>query len=529
MRLPRSSGVLLHPTSLPGPFGIGDLGRSAHEFAAILGEAGQRWWQMLPVGPTGYGNSPYQSYSSFAGNPLLISPELLSADGLLSVEDLEGLPKLPEGEVDFEAVVPVKEKLLRKAFENSRPGLPGNDEFAVANRHWLEDYTLFLALKDVHGGAPWYEWPLPLVRREPDALSSWRERLAPEIGYHLFVQYVFARQWSSLREECRRRQIGLIGDLPIFVAQDSTDVWARPDLFLLDAEGRPTVVAGVPPDYFAATGQLWGNPLYRWPAHQAEGFAWWIARLRAQLERVDLVRLDHFRGFEAYWEIPAGSPTAEHGRWVHAPGREFLTAVRAALGGLPLIAEDLGDITREVEQLRDQFLLPGMRVLQFGYSGAPGTEFHAPFTFVNHCIAYTGTHDNDTTVGWFTAPVHADGSAEERSHTGAQRTFALRLLGSNGEEVHWDAIRAVMASVADTAIFPLQDVLGLGTAARMNVPGVVGDNWTWRYRAGQLRLLCRARLAELTAVYGRWNGATPRPFGPPAPPEITGSTPAPSS
>lgn len=474
MRLPRASGLLLHPTSLPSRFGVGDLGPGAREFLDVLVEAGQRWWQILPLGPTGYGNSPYQSYSSYAGNPLLISPERLADDGLLGPADWADMPEFPEDRVDFDAVIPAKERLLRRAFENAGLLPDGFDDFVAANAGWLDDYALFMALKESHGGAAWFDWPHPLVTRDPDALAQAREELADQVRYFQFVQYVFDRQWRDFHAECHRREVGLIGDLPIFVAQDSADVWARPDLFWLDDAGRPTFVAGVPPDYFAATGQLWGNPLYRWEAHEAEGFAWWIARLKAQTDRLDYVRLDHFRGFEAYWEIPAGSPTAVGGRWAKGPGTAFLEAVRVGLGGLPIVAEDLGDITAEVYALRDRFELPGMRVFQFGFSGEPGTDFHLPYSYVNHCIAYTGTHDNDTTVGWFTSM--PQGTPEQRAETLAQRSFARRLVGGTGDEIHWDVIRAVHASVADTVIIPLQDVLGLGGAARMNVPGRADGN-----------------------------------------------------
>ena len=517
MRMPRSSGILLHPTSLPGRFGIGDLGPGAIEFLDHLAEAGQRWWQLLPLGPTGYGNSPYQSYSSYAGNPLLISPERLAEEGWLSPSDWADLPLFPEDHVDFDAVIPVKEQLLRRAYANAKP-LPADfSAFLALNSDWLVDYALYMALKEAHDGAAWYDWEHPLVIRDHHAIARAREQpTRSRSGGMSSSNMAFARQWAAVRGTGTaqvERQISIMGDLPIFVAQDSADVWARPDLFWLDEHGRPTFVAGVPPDYFAETGQLWGNPLYRWDAHAAEGFAWWISRLKAQISRVDLVRLDHFRGFQAYWEIPAGSPTAQTGRWAMGPGSAFLEAVRSALGGLPLVAEDLGDITKEVENLRDQFDLPGMRVLQFGFTGAAGTEFHLPFTYINHCIAYTGTHDNDTTAGWFTVP--DKGTPSERAYAGAQRAYARQVVGANGNDVHWDVIRFALASVADTVIVPLQDVVGLGSAARMNVPGQSEGNWTWRFRHGQVRRSARERMAALTAVYGRWIGEVPAKYGPP--------------
>lgn len=530
MRLSRSSGILLHPTSLPSGFGIGDVGPTALEFLDILAEAGQRWWQILPLGPTGFGNSPYQSYSSFAGNPLLISPERLAEAGWLSPADWADYPSLPEDRVDFDAVIPAKDRLLRLAFENFKPPPPDFTTFVEQNAAWLDDYALFMALKERNGGVPWYDWGASLVRREPQALERWRETLDGSVRYYQFVQFAFAKQWRALRQACQARGLSILGDLPIFVAQDSADVWARPDLFCLDDRGRPTVVAGVPPDAFAPeNGQLWGNPLYHWPAHAAEKYAWWISRIKAQTDRMDLIRLDHFRGFEAYWEIPAASPTAAHGRWALGPGTAFFEAVCEGLGGLPLVAEDLGDITQEVYALRDRFNLPGMRVLQFGLEGTPGTDFHLPFSYVNHCIAYTGTHDNDTTVGWFAQ--RPKGSAAARAYLQAQRSYARKLVGSSGDEVHWDVIRAALGSVADTVLLPLQDVLGLGSAARMNVPGQPTGNWSWRFRPGQVRSQSRARLAELTAVTGRWNGNIPDQYAPPRPPssEVPTTTAAPSA
>jgi 4-alpha-glucanotransferase len=507
MRLPRASGILLHPTSLPSQFGIGDLGPEAEAFVEFLAETGQRWWQILPLGPTGYGNSPYQSHSSFAGNPLLISPELLAADGWLSPEDWRDAPAFPDGDVDFDAVVAFKTHLLRLAFERFPDDDAGLASFVEAHREWLDDFALFMALKAQHGGLSWTEWPPELATRQADALRDWRNPLAKEIRFHEFVQYEFALQWERLRRISRDRQIGFIGDLPIFVALDSADVWARPDLFELDPERRPTVVAGVPPDYFSETGQLWGNPLYRWEAHGAERYLWWINRLKATTDRVDLVRLDHFRGFEAYWEVPAGSETAANGRWVRGPGAAFLEAVRDALGHLPLLAEDLGVITPDVEALRDRFHLPGMRVLQFAFGDDAKAHDYLPYSYINHCLVYTGTHDNDTTVGWFKGSAgHTTQPPEVKA---AEREFVLRYVGTTGEEIHWDMIRLALGSVADTAIIPLQDVLGLDSASRMNVPGRPTGNWHWRFLRGQPDTRTRDRLADLTAVYSRWNGPLP--------------------
>lgn len=498
---------MFHPTALPGPFGVGDLGPSAFRFVDQLAAAGQRWWQLLPLGPIGHGNSPYQSYSSFAGNPLLISPEALSERGWLDPSDWADYPRFPEDQVDFDPVIAAKDDLLRRAFQNFREVPADFSAFVSEQASWLDDYVLFMALKKAQGGVAWYDWPPALVRREPAALDAARESLAEEVGYQRFLQYLFHGQWQALRLACRDKGIHILGDLPIFVALDSADVWSRPELFSLDANGRATVVAGVPPDYFAETGQLWGNPLYRWEAHEAEGYAWWASRIRAQTDRVDLVRLDHFRGFEAYWEIPAEAETAVHGRWVTGPGGRFLEAIRKRLGGLPLVAEDLGEITPGVEELRDRFELPGMRVLQFGLSGEPGTDLHLPYRFIPHCIAYTGTHDNDTTEGWFREV--PEGSPKRQAEHRSHRAFGRKFLGARGEEVHWEAIQAVTGSVADTAIFPLQDILGLGTEARFNVPGLPRGNWAWRLGAEQFTESAIHRLAELTLVHGRWNGKSP--------------------
>jgi 4-alpha-glucanotransferase len=514
MRLPRASGILLHPTSLPGRFGIGDLGLPARSFVNFLVETGQRWWQMLPLGPTGFGNSPYQSYSSYAGNPLLISPEGLVEDGWLDARDLDDFPTFPEERVDFDAVAPAKDRLFRRAFKNFKPTHLGFETFLSDNAAWLDDYALYMALKEANQGRAWYEWKPKLVTRDEKALEQARKSLAESFLYYQFVQYALARQWLALRTYCHEHNIQLIGDLPIFVAQDSADVWSRPELFQLDAKGRPTAVAGVPPDYFSATGQLWGNPLYRWEAHAAEKFAWWIARMKAQIDRVDLVRLDHFRGFEAYWEVPAGSETAATGRWALGPGTAFLEALRDGLGGLPLIAEDLGAITAEVEALRDRFDLPGMRILQFGFNG--NSDHDLPHRHINHCIVYTGTHDNDTSVGWFTTT--AANTTQPKEQIAFERAFALRYLGTTGKEIHWDLIRIGMASVADTLIVPLQDVLGLDSSARMNIPGHSEGNWIWRFQASQLDPRIMHRLATMTATYSRWNGEVPVEFRPPSPP-----------
>jgi 4-alpha-glucanotransferase len=526
MTLSRGSGVLLHPTSLPGRFGIGGLGSEARAFLDFLAGAGQTWWQLLPIGPTGYGNSPYQSPSTFAGNPLLIDPDDLVARGWLETSELTGEPGLLVDHVDFDAAGRLKGRILRAAFERfeAAGAAPDYDAFRERNRAWLDDYAFYEAIRDAHGRMPWYEWEEDLAARDPRACARWRDRLDESIRYHAFVQYVFDLQWHSLRAACRERGILLIGDLPIFVAHDSADVWSHPELYDLDARGWPRFSAGVPPDYFSATGQLWGNPLYRWEAHARDGYAWWISRLRSVLDRVDLVRVDHFRGFAAYWAVPAGSKTAETGEWVPAPGRELFTALHRALRSLPVIAEDLGLITPDVEALRDEFELPGMRVIQFGFDPDPGAHKHLPHRYEPNCVAYTGTHDNDTSCGWF----HSVDVATTQSADAVQasRNFALRYLGSSGLEVHWDLIRAVLASVAGTVIVPLQDLLGLDSRARMNLPGTASGNWSWRFRAGAADFRIRDRLAELTACYDRWNGPTPPEADPRFRPLVPDSGPA---
>ena len=500
----------MHPTSLPGPFGVGDLGPSADAFLDALAETGQRWWQILPLGPTGYGASPYQSHSSYAGNPLLISPERLAEEGFLSADELAVYPRSAEGHVEYDAVQAAKEAMIDLALGRLDAHAEDFEAFRAREADWLGDYALYMALKHHHGGRAWTDWEPDLAHRVPSAIEAIGARLAPMVRRAEFGQYLFDRQWARLRERARSLDIHIIGDLPIFVAQDSADVWARPDLFLLDEQGRPTAVAGVPPDYFSETGQLWGNPLYKWAAHAAEGFAWWVARMRGTTDRVDLVRLDHFRGFEAYWEVPADAPTAASGRWALGPGVAFLDALRDGLGGLPLVAEDLGKITPEVEHLRDHFDLPGMRILQFAFGDDPKADIYLPYKYIPHCVAYTGTHDNDTTVGWYTA-AHA-ATTQSAETVEAERAFVRRYTRGDGSRVHWDLIRLALESVADTAIIPVQDLLGLDGSARMNVPGRAAGNWSWRMQPGALTAEVRRRLADMTAVYGRWNGEAPAAY-----------------
>jgi len=503
MNFPRSSGILLHPTSLPGGFRSGDLGPEAYKFVEFLVSAGQSLWQVLPLGPTGYGDSPYACYSAFAGNTLLISPERLVAHGLLEA-DLE--PDLGADRVDFGEAHRIKERLLRRAYQNYTKTTDTNlrsafETFAQREAHWLDDYALFRALKDAHNGVAWNEWEPALVRRTPAALERARTQLHDEIEAQMFYQFLFFEQWFALKNYCNEHGVKIVGDLPIFVAQDSADVWTNPDQFKLDKNGRPLVVAGVPPDYFSSTGQLWGNPLYNWERMEADGFKWWIERVRATLKVVDIARVDHFRGFAACWEIPGGDKTAERGQWVEAPGKELFTAIRKTLGQLPIIAEDLGVITPDVVALRDGFGFPGMRILQFGFGG-DAKNIDLPHNYVANVVAYTGTHDNDTTVGWFQS-VAGEGSTRTAQQIERERKFCLDYLNSDGEEIQWDFIRAVLASVANTAIVPLQDLLGLGTEARMNLPNSTEGNWSWRCRAGALTDTIATRLKGLTTLYGR--------------------------
>ncbi|MBK1720291.1 4-alpha-glucanotransferase [Thiocystis violacea] len=495
----RTSGILLHPTSLPGPFGIGDLGPSARRFVDFLASAGQGLWQMLPLGPTGYRESPYQCTSSFAANPLLISPERLLEAGWLRESDLEP-PPFSADRVDFGAVEPWKTALLARAMAGFEAHADDADRahyahYCETHRFWLDDYALYHALKTHHDLRPWTDWEPELAQRDPGALAEWSERYRSEIDLQRFIQYLFYRQWFDLRAYAGSRGVRLIGDMPIFVAHDSSEVWTHPEWFDLDEHGHPRVIAGVPPDYFSDTGQRWGNPLYRWSALADDGYSFWVERLRRVLEMVDLVRIDHFRGFAAYWEIPASEATAINGHWVPGPGMDLFRALRAALGeDLPLIAEDLGVITEDVEALRDALELPGMAVLQFGFEDLADGFGRSAFLPHNHrerLAVYTGTHDNNTLLGWW------EGRDE------AMRRHALTYLNSDGREVNWDFIRAALASVASLAVFPMQDVLGLGAEACMNRPGTAEGNWLWRYREEMLDEGAASRLRELTRLHGR--------------------------
>lgn len=506
MTFSRASGILLHPTSLPGPHGIGDLGDEAYRFADFLSASGQSLWQVLPLGPTGYGDSPYACYSAFAGNTLLISPEKLLEQGLIAEVDLPAIPTTSSPRVDFGAAHKTKGALLEQAFANYQrttdTALRSEFQtFAAQSVSWLDDYAMFRALKDAHEGKPWYEWERSVAKRTPEAVKRARAELHDQIEAQKFYQFVFFRQWRELKTYCNRRGIQIVGDVPIFVAHDSADVWTNPDQFKLNSDGTPVVVAGVPPDYFSKTGQYWGNPIFNWDHMLADGFKWWIDRVRATLQLVDIARIDHFRGFAACWEIPGGDKTAERGRWVEAPGKELFTAIDEALGELPIIAEDLGVITPDVEKLRDDFGFPGMRILQFAFS-SDTKNIDLPHNYHQNVVVYTGTHDNDTTVGWFNS-VAGEGSTRTAEQIECERNFCMKYLRTDGERIHWHFIQAVLASVANTAIVPLQDVMGLGSEARMNLPNSTAGNWLWRFNQEDLTDELASQLRELTDLYGR--------------------------
>lgn len=504
----RSAGILLHVTSLPGPHGNGDLGPEARRFVDFLARSGQRWWQTLPVNPVGEGNSPYSGASAFAGNPLLISLRDLGAEGLLEPHQTRG--KLDPGRASYDEARGLRTAALRRAFEqherSPRRLARALDGFRREARYWLPDYALYMALRHAHELRPWTSWPRALARREPRELARARRELARELAYHEFEQLLFRRQWLALRKYARARRVGLIGDAPIFVAHESADVWSHAPFFLLDRAGQPTHVAGVPPDYFSKTGQRWGNPLYRWRALQSSGFEWWLERFRTLLEHFDVVRLDHFIGFSRYWRVPASKPTAEIGSWQSAPGRALFAAVRSTLGSAPFIAEDLGEVTAQVRALRDEFGMPGMRILQFAFGSDGQADQFLPHRYVPNAVAYTGTHDNQTFRGWF----EDDGSGGPRSANQArkERQAASAYLAGPGAnalavEPHWQALRALYGSVARTVLAPLQDVLGLGDEARMNSPGEAHGNWEWRLLARSLDAGLAKRLHELARVYER--------------------------
>lgn len=495
---PRVAGILLHPTSLPVRYGVGDLGDQVVLFLDWAAGAGMKLWQVLPLNPPGYGDSPYGCLSSFAGNPLLISPQKLLQDDLLEAADVEDVPRFSDDHVEFARVGEYKLGLLRKSLRRLL-ARDANDPLRIAfetfiaapeQSGWLDDYALFMTLKEQAHGAPWWEWDRALATRNPEALSGVRKERADDIRFWQCTQFLFFRQWAAVREAAKARGIRIMGDVPIYVAGDSADVWGNPELFQLDERGLPTVVAGVPPDYFSATGQRWGNPLYRWDAMRETGYRWWIARVRTNLRFADIIRLDHFRGFAAYWEVPASEETAMHGRWMPGPGISLFEAIRAALGDLPLVAEDLGFITQDVHDLRRAAGLPGMKIIQFGFG--QNDNPHLPHRYDAHTVAYTGTHDNDTARGWFE---HA--SEFERDN-------ARAYLGCAGaDDVAWGLIRAVYTSVAATSIIPAQDILGLGSDARMNTPGAEEHNWSWRLPPGALTAEHADKLRKLAILTGR--------------------------
>ncbi|OGO05710.1 MAG: 4-alpha-glucanotransferase [Chloroflexi bacterium RBG_13_56_8] len=495
MPLLRKCGILCHPTSLPGRFGIGELGEHARRFLDFLAAAGQSIWQVLPLGPTGYGDSPYQPFSAFAGNHLLISLDQLIEEGLLSQEDV-AWAAFPQNKVLYGPVIEFKDRVLRRSYQNYVRGGPQAlqeemGEFRERAKKWLDDYALFMALKGYFGGVAWINWEPDIALRQTSALEGWRDRLHEEVEYHCYLQFQFDRQWRKVRRYAHEVGISVMGDVPIFVGHDSADVWSHRELFWLDEKGNPTVVAGVPPDYFSPTGQLWGNPLYRWGLLERNNYAWWVDRLRAALAQVDVVRLDHFRGFGGYWEVPADEETAVNGRWVRGPGECFFQVVRSELGTLPFVAEDLGIISVDVAALREKFGLPGMGVLQFAFDSDAASPY-LPHNHTEDSVIYTGTHDNDTTLGWY--------ASVEESVRHRVRVYA----GSDGSDINWAFIRMAMNSVARMAIIPLQDVLGLGSEARLNQPGREHGNWTWRYRLEMLRPELAGILLDMASVSGRW-------------------------
>jgi len=502
MRFPRRSGILLHPTSLPSRYGIGDLGDEACRFVDFLAAAGQSYWQVLPLSPTGYGDSPYQSLSAFAGNPLLISPDRLAEAGHLSASDLAHMPDLPQDRVDFGAVIPYKMELLDRAFASFRAQAPRGQKtafrrFCDEQAAWLDHFSLFMALKEAYSLRPWSEWAPELKTRQSDALEAARRSLADQIECQKYRQWQFFEQWLAVKRYANEKGIRIVGDIPIFVALDSTDVWANPELFYFDDNLEPTVQSGVPPDYFSDTGQLWGHPLYRWEMLAKDGYRWWIERFRMAFTQADVVRIDHFRGFYNYWEVPAGEKTAIKGRWLYGPGAEIFHAVTAALGQVAIIAEDLGDFDDEsragLDALQQEFGYPGMKVLQFAFSAGPVDPFLPHNYDTRDIVVYTGTHDNDTTIGWY-----------EATSTEAERDYARKYLGRAGSDIAWDLIRLGWASVANTVITTVQDLLSLGHEARMNTPSTVGaPNWCWRLSPGALTDAVAAQLLEMTAIYGR--------------------------
>ncbi len=492
----RFAGILAHPTSFPSPYGIGDLGEGAYKFIDFLASSGQKLWQLLPLGPTGYGDSPYQSFSSFAGQPLIISPDDLLSLELLTKSDLKSMPKWNALKVDYGPAIIFKTELLKKAFgrflvTKNKKLISEYETFCKKENSWLLDYSLFMSIKDFHGGVSWLDWKKKYKFPTEESKETWQKEFEESIKYYNFIQFIFFREWYKLKEYANKKGIKVVGDIPIFVSSDSSDVWANKELFQLDSKGFPTVVAGVPPDYFSATGQLWGNPLYDWEANKKEGYAWWINRIKSQLTMVDYLRIDHFRGFEAYWAIPYGEKTAINGKWLKGPCEDLFYAIEKELGeNLPIIAEDLGLITPEVLKLRDTFNFPGMKVLQFGFDNTEENDF-LPHYYNENCVCYTGTHDNDTTLGWY---------------KGASRASKIKIkkyMHTDAENVSWDFIRVCLGCVAKFAIVPFQDYLSLGTKARMNTPGVADNNWAWRFKEDVLTKELAKEINRTVELFGR--------------------------
>lgn len=497
MNFERSAGILLHPTSLPGKYGIGTIGKNAFHFVDFLVESGQKLWQVFPLGPTGYGDSPYQSFSTFAGNPLLIDLELLKDDGLLSQHDLDNIPPFDNRKIEFGNLITIKMELLSLAFQNYKAG--GKifhsecGDFCKNNSNWLDDYALFMAVKEYHGGKLWTEWEPEIAFRKENAIEEWKEKLDYQYNYHKFLQFTFFNQWKKLKKYANEKGIKIIGDIPIFIAYDSSDLWANKNYFTVDKKGKLKTVAGVPPDYFSETGQLWGNPLYRWKEMEKDNFSWWQKRIKKTLELVDIIRIDHFRGLDAFWEIPGDAPTAQTGKWVKAPGKKLFNVIKNELGDLPIIAEDLGVITESVEKLRDHFKFPGMKILQFAF-GENGDKNFLPHNYVKNCVVFTGSHDNETTAGFF--------QNEKENHSGIYEA-AQKYMNYDGDNITFELIRVAYASVANMVIIPMQDILGLGSEARMNFPGKLGGNWTWRFEWDQVNSSLPQIYKMMSEIYER--------------------------
>jgi 4-alpha-glucanotransferase len=495
MTFPRSSGILLHPSSLPGNYGIGDLGAAAYEFVDFLQATGQTLWQVLPLGPTSFGDSPYQATSSFAGNPLLISLDELKTVGWLSDEDLPPSNDFNDYVVNYGPVIEYHMEALNTAFLNFNQQADEAQKaafkaFCQTHTSWLNEFALFAALKDSHDGKPWWQWPLGQALRQPAELEAARQGLDEAIQAQMFRQWLFFEQWDRLRRYANERGIRVMGDIPIFVAHDSADTWANQALFYLDETGNTTVIAGVPPDYFSPTGQRWGNPLYRWEVMRQDNYAWWQQRLQMVFSMYDMVRIDHFRGFEAYWQVPASEETAINGQWVKGPGTHFFDAMQASLGNLPIVAEDLGEITKEVYALRDRYHFPGMKILQFAFEDNCNPNGFQPHRYPQNCVVYTGTHDNNTTLGWW-------------NEVSDQVRNCVRAYMGTIHDAPRDLMRLAMMSVADTVIIPLQDVLGYGADTRMNFPGIAAGNWAWRFHRSALTDHIRFLLGDMTKRYDR--------------------------